>query len=54
MRLGVSDVLGGGGFVDWTAMLTGCLGLLNHDWTAWRSQAVIDEYVKPFVAATLG
>ncbi|MCJ1324475.1 hypothetical protein MMC10_001137 [Thelotrema lepadinum] len=29
-------------------------GLLNHDWSAWRNQTVVDEYVKPFVAATLG
>ncbi|WPH01329.1 Hypothetical protein R9X50_00416800 [Acrodontium crateriforme] len=29
-------------------------GLLNHDWSGYRNQNVIDAYVKPFVRATLG
>ncbi|KAK4629373.1 Glycosyl hydrolase 5 family protein [Fulvia fulva] len=28
-------------------------GLLNHDWSAWRSDAAINGFTKPFVAATL-
>lgn len=27
-------------------------GLLNHDWSDFRNQTVIDSYVKPFVQAT--
>jgi hypothetical protein len=29
------------------------LGLLNHDWTAWRNQTVIDDFLKPLVQASL-
>ena len=29
------------------------IGLLNHDWSDWRSATVINNYVKPFVSATL-
>ena len=31
-----------------------CLpGLLNHDWSAWRDAADVNNYLKPMVAATL-
>lgn len=33
--------------------LTPLPGLLNHDWSAWRSEAAITEFTKPFVEATL-
>ncbi|EMF10750.1 glycoside hydrolase family 5 protein [Sphaerulina musiva SO2202] len=29
-------------------------GLLNHDWSAWRSPAAVENYFLPFVQATLG
>ena len=29
------------------------VGLMNHDWSGWRDQTVIDGYVVPFVEATL-
>ena len=28
-------------------------GLLNHDWSAWRNQDVIDDFLKPLVQKTL-
>ncbi|EMC98788.1 glycoside hydrolase family 5 protein [Baudoinia panamericana UAMH 10762] len=28
-------------------------GLLNHDWSDFRNRSVIDDYLRPFVAATL-
>ncbi|PIB02826.1 hypothetical protein CB0940_11967 [Cercospora beticola] len=29
-------------------------GLLNKNWSGWRNSTVVDNYVKPFVQATLG
>ena len=34
-------------------LLTPLLGLLNHDWSAWRNETVIEEYDVPFVDETL-
>ncbi|KAK4498671.1 hypothetical protein PRZ48_009181 [Zasmidium cellare] len=28
-------------------------GMLNHDWSDWRSPAAIDDFTKPFIEATL-
>lgn len=27
--------------------------VMNHDWSDWRSQTVVDEYIIPFVRDTL-
>lgn len=34
-------------------ILTFVAGLLDHQWSDWRNADMIDDYVKPFVQATL-
>ena len=56
IRSGTQDndeTWGESGPLDCCCLMLNLTGLMNHDWSGWRNQTVIDEYVVPFVEATL-